>query len=113
MHNNNAAKNLDMITIMDMLEKELLPLGRREDFNFFMVNHVILDGISRLANTDSPDRKDAIDKLRAYAHEKIPSLRACESYQQETRNRRIIMFLNYHGLEQMGQWILRTKSNLT
>ena len=97
---------------MDMLEKELLPLGRNEDFNFFMVNHVILDAISRLANTDSPDRRDAIDKLRAYAHEKIPSLRACESYQRETRNRRIMMFLNYHGLEQLGQWILRVKSGI-
>ena len=112
MHNNNAVKNLDLICIMDMLEKELLPLGRKEDFNFFMVNHVILDAISRLANTDSPDRRDAIDKLRAYAHEKIPSLRACESYQRETRNRRIMMFLNYHGLEQLGQWILRVKSGI-
>ena len=99
MHNNNAAKNLDLIRIMDMLEKELLPLGRKEDFNFFLVNHVILDAISRLANTDSPDRRAAIAKLRAYAHEKLPCLRACESYQRETRNRRIIMFLNYHGLE--------------
>ncbi len=113
MHNNNAAKNLDLIEIMDMLARELVPLGRREDFNFFMVNHVILDAISRLANTDAPDRKEAIAKLRADAHEKIPSLRACESYLRETRNRRIIMFLNYHGMEQLGQWILRTKSNLT
>ena len=112
MHNNNAAKNLDLIRIMDMLEKELLPLGRNEDFNFFLVNHVILDAISRLANTDSPDRRAAIAKLRAYAHEKLPCLRACESYQRETRNRRIIMFINYHGLEQLGQWILRVKSGL-
>ena len=50
--------------------------------------------------------------LRAYAHEKIPSLRACESYRRETRNRRIMMFLNYHGLEQLGQWILRVKSGI-
>ena len=51
-------------------------------------------------------------RLLPVQNEKIPSLRACESYQRETRNRRIMMFLNYHGLEQLGQWILRVKSGI-
>ena len=56
MHNNNAAKNLDMLTIMDMLEKEMVPAGYKDDFEFFLVNHVLLDSISRLANQDAPER---------------------------------------------------------
>ena len=112
MHNNNAAKNLDLICIMDMLEKELLPLGRNEDFNFFMVNHVILDAISRLANQNDPGRKAVIRKFREYVHEKLPDLTHCKSYKAESRRRRIIMYLNYHGLEDLGQWMLRVKNRM-
>ena len=112
MHNNNAAKNLDMIRIMNMLEPELDARGRREDFNFFLINHVLLDTISRLANQDDPERKAVIRKIRDYVHEKLPDLTHCKSFRAESRRRRIIMYLNYHGLEDLGQWILRVKNNL-
>lgn len=112
MHNNNAAKNLDMIRIMDMLEPELVSRGRQEDFNFFLINHVLLDTISRLANQDDPGRKAVIRKFREYVHEKLPDLTHCKSYKAESRRRRIIMYLNYHGLEDLGQWMLRVKNRL-
>ena len=112
MHNNNAEKNLDMIRIMDMLEPELVSRGRREDFNFFLINHVLLDTISRLANQDDPGRKAVIAKVRAYVHEKLPNLTRCKSYKAESRRRRIIMYLNYHGLEDLGQWMLRVKNRM-
>ena len=112
MHNNNAAKNLDMIRIMNMLEPELVARGTGEDFNFFLINHVLLDTISRLANQDDPERKAVIRKFREYVHEKLPDLMHCKSYQAESRRRRIIMYLNYHGLEDLGQWMLRVKNKL-
>jgi len=112
MHNDNAAKNLDILRIMDMLEKELDRRGRREDFEFLLINHVLLDTISRLANQTDPGRRAAIRTVRAYVREKLPSLSACSSYRRETRNRRIIMLLNYHGLEDLGQWLLRVKNRL-
>ncbi len=112
MHNNNAAKNLDMIRIMDMLEPELLSRGRRENFNFFLINHVLLDTISRLANQDDPERKQVIRQFRDYVHEKLPDLTHCKSYRAESLRRRIIMYLNYHGMEDFGQWILRVKNKL-
>ena len=107
MNNNNAAKNLDMLAIMDMLEKELVPLGRRADFEFFLINHLILDSISRLAKQESTEKKAVIAALRRYAHQKLPRLTACEAYRAECRNRRIIMFLNYHGMEDLAQLVLR------
>ena len=111
MHNNNAAKNLDMLTIMDMLEKEMLPAGYKDDFEFFLVNHVLLDSISRLAKQYAPERKEVIGKLRQYVQAKIPKLSGCGSYKKESRKRRLIMWMNYHGLEDAGQFIL--KINLT
>ena len=112
MHNNNAAKNLDMLTIMDMLEKEMLPAGYKDDFEFFLVNHVLLDSISRLAKQDAPERKEVIGKLRQYVQAKIPKLSGCGSYKKESRKRRLIMWMNYHGLEDAGQFILKRNQTL-
>lgn len=112
MHNNNAAKNLDMLTIMDMLEKEMLPAGYKDDFEFFLVNHVLLDSISRLAKQDAPVRKEVIGKLRQYVQTKIPKLSGCGSYKKESRKRRLIMWMNYHGLEDAGQFILKINQTL-
>ncbi|MBR2582152.1 MAG: glycosyltransferase [Oscillospiraceae bacterium] len=112
MHNNNAAKNLDMLRIMEMLEKELDGPGAKKDFEFLVLNHVLLDTISRLARQDDPERKEIIRRFRDYVREKIPRLEQCESFRAETRNRRIIMKLNYMGQEDLGQWILRTKQKL-
>lgn len=112
MHNNNAAKNLDMLTIMDMLEKKMLPAGYKDDFEFFLVNHVLLDSISRLAKQDAPERKEVIGKLRLYVQAKIPKLSGCGSYKKESRKRRLIMWMNYHGLEDAGQFILKINQTL-
>lgn len=112
MHNNNAAKNLDMLTIMDMLEKEMVPAGYKDDFEFFLVNHVLLDSISRLAKQDAPERKEVIGKLRQYVRAKIPKLSECSSYKKESRKRRLIMWMNYHGLEDAGQSILKINQTL-
>ena len=112
MHNNNAAKNLDMLTIMDMLEKEMLPAGYKDDFEFFLVTHVLLDSISRLAKQDAPERKEVIGKLRQYVQAKIPKLSGCGSYKKESRKRRLIMWMNYHGLEDAGQFILKINQTL-
>lgn len=109
MHNNNAARNLDILRVMDMLEKELAEKGRREDFEFFLINHVLLDTISRLAIQKDPDRKAVIRQVRSYVREKIPDLAVCTSYAAETRRRQLIMKLNYRGMEDLGQWILKMK----
>ena len=111
MHNNNARKNLDMLRIMELIEGELGG-GAREDFDFLVINHVVLDSISRLARQDAPDKAEVIRSFRSYAREKIPHLTRCPAFRAETRRRRIIMFLNYHGMEKLGQLILRVKNSI-
>lgn len=109
MHNENAEKNLDILEIMDRLERELDSLDRHGDYEFFLINHVLLDTINRLACQQGPNRREVIGKIRRYVREKLPHLFKCESYRRETRNRRIVMYLNYHGLEDLGQALLRLK----
>lgn len=105
MHNNNSAKNLDMLRIMDMLEEELS--SSKDDFEFLLINHLLLDTISRLAEQDDPERKNVIRQCRAYVREKIPDLFRCRSFRAEALQRRIIMTLNYYGLEDLAQAILK------
>lgn len=113
MRNNNSAKNLDMLTIMDMLAEYMLPRGFREEFEFFLVNHVLLDSVNRVAGQDTPDKKEVLQKLTAYVRAHIPALSQCESYRRESRNRRLIMHLNYMGLYGLSRRILSTKARLS
>ncbi len=109
MHNQNTRKNLDILEIMENLRESLDGPQNREDFEFLLLNHVLLDAINRVAAQSGEDVKECVWLLRQYVKEQIPSLSACRSFRAETRNRRIIMRLNYMGLEKLSQTILKLK----
>lgn len=110
MHNNNAKKNLDIIEIMDGLEEFILTAGTRDDFEFLLINHVLLDSVNRISGLASPDKNETIARLRGYVRKKIPKLSACRSFKRESLNRRIVMYLNYCGCEGISKLLLRLKS---
>lgn len=111
MHNNNAKKNLDIIEIMDGLESFIRTAGTRDDFEFLLINHVLLDSINRIYSLDSPEKKESIARLRGYVREKIPKLSDCRSFERESLNRRIVMYLNYCGCEGLSALLLRIKNH--
>ena len=112
MRNNNSAKNLDMLKIMDMLSEQMLP-EHREEFEFFLINHVLLDTVSRVSRQDTPDRDEVLSRLRAYVRDMIPRLGSCSSYKKESGKRRLIMHLNYMGLDRLAMGILDLKARLS
>lgn len=112
MNNNNARKNLDMLAIMRDIRGFADKGGYQDSFEFLLINHVLLESIKRLALQDSPDKKEVIAQLRSYVRENIPSLNKCVSYKKESRNRRIIMWLNYHGLEQLAVLLLKANGSI-
>ena len=112
MNNNNAKKNLDILTVMDHLEPQLCP-DAEDDFEFLILNHVLLEAIKRVNEQDSPEKGEVIRKLRNYVRTKIPNLSRCRSYREESRNRRIIMRLNYDGFEKVSGCLLKAKQRLT
>ena len=113
MRNNNSAKNLDMLTILDMLEEYMLPHGFRDELDFFIINHVLIDSINRVYRQKTPDRNQVLSRLRGYVRTKIPDLSHCPCYLRESRNRRIIARLNYDGLYAVSGLILEGKALLT
>ena len=108
MNNNNALKNLDLLEVMRHLEEELLP-DDRDDFEFLVLNHVLLDAMNRVQVMTAEDKKDVLWLLRQYVREKIPNLNASRSFREETRNRRIIMRLHYLGLSSLAESLLKLK----
>lgn len=113
MNNNNARKNLDIIEIMRDIRDFAHAGGYKDGYEFLLINHVLLDSIKRLQVQESKDKKEVIAKLRAYVKESIPKLSECESFKRETGNRRMIMRLNYYGMEALAIAILKIKSKLT
>lgn len=113
MNNDNAGKNLDILRVLEGIRKDMEQLGTdRGEFEYLLINHVLLDSVNRLSLQHSPDKLEAISRLRAYVREQIPDLRACESWQKESRNRRIVMKMNYLGLEDLSRLLLDLKKTL-
>ncbi len=109
MRNQNAVKNLDILTVMDDVAAFAGEKGK-DAVEFFIINHILADAIKRVNLQNSLDKKKVIRTLRDYVKAHIPDLDACKAYQAETRNRRIIMKLNYNGQEKLSQFILKAKS---
>lgn len=111
MRNNNSTKNLDILKIMDLLEKHMFP-EYREEFEFFLINHVLLDTVNRVARQNTPDKRAVQRQLISYVRGHIPKLEKCTSYRMESAKRRFIMKLNYMGLDQLGVLLLDIKAKL-
>ena len=109
MNNQNAEKNLDLLTVMQHLEDEFLP-DAKDDFEFLVLNHVLLDGMNRVQAMQAPGKQDVLNLMRAWVHEKIPHLSSSASFRRESRNRRVIMRLHYLGLSNLAAAVLRAKN---
>ena len=112
MNNNNAGKNLDIITVMEDIRAFADAGGYQDEFEFLLINHVLLDSLKRLALQTAPEKREVIAALRAYVRKNIPRLSSCESYRAEARNRRIVMWLNYHGMERLSIALLRLNGSM-
>ena len=113
MRNQNSAKNLDLLRIMDMLANYMLPEGYESQFDMLLINHVLLDAINRVYQQHSPDKAQVLKELRAYVRKRIPELGSCPCYREESRNRRLIMSLNYAGMYWLSAALLSAKKRLS
>lgn len=108
MRNRNSAKNLDMLYIMDDI-RSAVPDGKEEDFRFLVINHLLLDSVKRVSTQKGEGYKEVVSEMLEYVRKEVPSLKECESFRNESRNRRIIMWLNYHNLAGIANFILGLK----
>lgn len=112
MRNNNAKKNLDILPILEDIRQFMEQNGIEGDFGTLVLNHVGVDTVNRVARQNAEDKKEVMDALLGYLRRHVPKLGACAGYTAADRNRRIIMFLNYHGLWRTSRLLLGIKSAL-
>lgn len=109
MTNQNSEKNLDIIMVIEDIRK----MAEREkpdySMDFLVINHVLLEGIKRVSKHRTNNRENVIREMRNYVKKSIPKLDCSAAYLQETKNRRIIMKLNYMGLHHISNLILKVK----
>ena len=113
MHNEDCRMNLDLLEILEGVREHMDPVRDRDDFEFLVLNHLLIDAIKRVqAMPRSRERTEVLRLLRAYAHREIPRLGASASFRAESRSRRLIMRLHYRGLEDVAALLLAWKKRL-
>ena len=110
MNNNNSRKNRDLLSILDLLKGPMREAGRGEDFESLVLNHALLDAINRVGRQSSSDKKDIIREIKDYVNQEVPRLTASSAYRMESRNRRLVMWMNYHGLDKLSAALLKLKN---
>ena len=109
MHNANSRMNLDLLEVMEELREGMDPVKDRDDFEFLVLNHVLLDAIKRVAAQRGPERDACLRALRGYVQREIPRLESCAAYRSESRGRRTVMRLNYLGMHDLALKLLDLK----
>ena len=84
----------------------------REDFRYLLINHVLLDAINRLSQQRSQEKQEAVRTLREYVRREIPRLNDSASFRNTAPRRRLIMRLNYLGLENVSRFLLDLNKKL-
>ncbi len=110
MNNNNARRNLDLLKILELLRGPMEQAGRREEFESLVLNHALLDAINRVQRQTGEDKVTVIKEIRGYVNQQVPQLLSCPAFRAESRNRRIVMWLNYHGLSCLSGTLLKLKN---
>lgn len=111
MTNQNAQKNLDIISIMDIIYHYFKDNDKdMNTFEYLLINHVLIDAIRRVSLMKTENKKAVIKQLRAYAHFHIPTLNNCLEYRNTPKSRKLAIFLNYHGLEAVTVFIIKLKA---
>ena len=107
MKNNNSEKNLDIITA---IEDSKNYLKDKNDYNYVVFNHVLIETINRVSLQKNSQKREVIKKITKYCHENIPDYCNFPFYKNVSKNRKIIAWLNYHYLSSFSKLILGIKN---
>lgn len=117
MNNNNSKKNLDIITVMNHIEEFIIKKGWQEKYGcvleYLVLDHILITSINRVARQRTKEKKEVIRQMRNYVNKKYPRFWKGNIFCSMKRNRRIIAWLNAHGLENISKSMLWIKERLS
>ena len=111
MRNNNSKKNLDMIWAIDDAKEYQIEnkIFDKNVYSYVVFDNILITTINRVQSQKNKDKKEVIKKLRNYCKENIKDYYKQEFYSKIPRNRKIVAFLNYHGLSKISQILINIK----
>ena len=114
MNNNNAIKNLDIITIIEDLKDYAYKNNLFNDnlFEYLIFDHILITSINRVSKQKNKDKNMVITKLRNYCKENLVCYKSQNFYKSIPLQRKFIATLNYHGFNSISKLLLKIKSKI-
>lgn len=116
MHNNNAKKNKDLLTVMQHIEEYAKEHGveeiYRDELEYLYIDHILLTAINRIEEQNSEDKKVVIDELRSVVNKKYPRFYKDDVFKRFTSKRRLIAYLNAKGFSRVSKAIFDMKKTI-
>lgn len=115
MNNNNAIKNLDIITIIEDLKDYAYKNNLFNDnlFEYLIFDHILITSINRVTNQKSKDKNKVIRELRNYCKKNLKNYKTKDFYKSIPVQRKFVASLNYHGLSNISKLLLNIKSHIS
>lgn len=116
MRNNNSLKNLNIITIMESLERFAEETGvqaqNKENFESLYIDHILIETINRVQRQTSPEKGRVLRQLRQAVKSRYPKIYGSQAFRNQPLNRRIVARLNGAGLSVCSKWLVDLKGLL-
>ena len=115
MTNNNAQKNMDMLTVMNNLVGYVESNGWLDKYSdvleYLHIDHILISTINRLEQQDNKIKKTIIKNMRDAVKARYPKFYKGGVFKAMPRNRRIVAFLNYSGFSWLSKLLLNVKAS--
>lgn len=116
MTNNNAKKNMDIITVLnnlsDFVEDNSLSDKYSNVLEYLYIEHILITTVNRLKMQKNPDRNAVIKRMIGEIKAKYPKFYKDAIFKEMPGNRRIIAILNFYGLSSVSKLIFNVKSKI-
>lgn len=115
MSNNNARKNMNMLTVLeniaDFAKEKGMEQKYRETMEYLYIEHVLITTINRVQCQKNKEKKSVIKAMIKSIKERYPRFYKSDVFKMMPRNRRIVAILNYMGLSNVSEFLLNVKAS--
>lgn len=116
MHNNNAYKNKDILTVMNHIYAFAVENGWEEKYQkeleFLYIEHILYATIKRVEEQKSADKRDVINALRKEVLQKYPLFYKAEVFLKYDAKKRMVTFLNAKGFSYVAEMLFKVMRTL-
>ncbi|MBQ1186065.1 MAG: glycosyltransferase [Clostridia bacterium] len=118
MTNNNARKNLDIITVLGHLSdfaknSALNETDANNVLEYLYLEHILITTVNRLQEQKNKEKNKIIKIMLKEIKSRYPKFYKGKVFKEMPKNRRIVALLNYFGLSVISKLILKAKATIS